>query len=365
MLHDPGPTLVLVGGFLGAGKTSLIVRAAALLSEQGIRAAAITNDQAADLVDTQWSETAGIHTAEVAGGCFCCRFSEFVNQTEALLAYSPDVIFAEPVGSCTDLSATVLEPLRTLYTGRFRVAPLTVLVDPARITSLFDGPGDVSYLFRKQIEEADIVCFTKADLGHSISSLPVISPRQVSAKTGEGVLAWLDEVLSGETRPSGRLLQIDYQRYAKAEAALGWLNATVELTLQDPASPAMVVGPLLDTLDRALTESQLEIAHLKIFDRSPVGTLKAAICSNGDEPEIEGDLAASAAENHLLTINMRVQAEPDILVRTLKKCLKRWLGQYSLLACRAFRPAAPRPEYRFSGPQPLEPDSASGQNNLS
>ena len=350
LLQNGAPALVLVGGFLGAGKTSLIIRAAAILHDRGTRVAAITNDQAAGLVDTQWTEHAGIRTAEIDGGCFCCRFSEFVSQAEALLAYSPDIIFAEPVGSCTDLSATVLEPLRAIYGTRFRTAPLTVLVDPARMDSLLDAPSDIGYLFRKQVEEADIVCFTKSDLARNVPQLPGRAAcRRISAKTGEGVVAWLDEVLDGNTTVPRHLLDLDYQRYADAEAALGWLNAVIDLRLTDPAAPATVVGPFMDDLDRLLTQSRARIAHLKIFDRCSAGTLKAAICGNGEEPQINGDLAASAANCHVLTVNLRAEAEPETLSSVLDHAMRRWSGQSELVNRRAFRPSPPRPEFRYSG----------------
>jgi hypothetical protein len=101
-------------------------------------------------------------------------------------------------------------------------------------------------------------------------------------------------------------------------------------------------------LDRLLTESRATIAHLKIFDRCAAGAIKAAICRNGDEPQIEGDFAASAAGHHVLTINLRAEAEPETLSHALETALRRWGGRATVVSCRAFRPSAPRPEYRFS-----------------
>ena len=48
----PLPTLILVGGFLGAGKTTLLAEAARRLTSEGRRVGLITNDQAANLVET-------------------------------------------------------------------------------------------------------------------------------------------------------------------------------------------------------------------------------------------------------------------------------------------------------------------------
>ena len=49
--------LVLVGGFLGAGKTSLLFEMAKRLNKQGKKVGLITNDQASELVDTSFLET--------------------------------------------------------------------------------------------------------------------------------------------------------------------------------------------------------------------------------------------------------------------------------------------------------------------
>src|SRR5262245_41885196 len=126
--------LILVGGFLGAGKTTLMLEAAGRLQQSGRRAALIMNDQATDLVDTKLAQSRGLPVAEVAGGCFCCRFPDLDASIDRLVKSAhPDVILAEPVGSCTDLSATVAQPMKDLRAGEIRLAPLSVLVDPARL----------------------------------------------------------------------------------------------------------------------------------------------------------------------------------------------------------------------------------------
>ncbi len=117
----PAPRLVLVGGFLGAGKATLLVAAARRIRDNGGRVALITNDQGADLVDTQLAAATGFAVREVTGGCFCCRFSDFAGAAAGLMEFSPEVILAEPVGSCIDLAATVIRPLRALYASRLEV----------------------------------------------------------------------------------------------------------------------------------------------------------------------------------------------------------------------------------------------------
>jgi len=74
-----------------------------MLRRQGYRVAVITNDQGDNLVDTQRLRAEGFDTAEIGGGCFCCRFSALIEAAESVKRFDPDIIFAEPVGSCTTL----------------------------------------------------------------------------------------------------------------------------------------------------------------------------------------------------------------------------------------------------------------------
>src|SRR5262245_12488017 len=107
---------ILVGGFLGAGKTTAIARLARSYPGRGQRVGVVTNDQADDLVDTNSLRSQGFPVEEVAGACFCCKFDDLVDKVGKLSETDrPDVILAEPVGSCTDLVATVVQPMRDLY----------------------------------------------------------------------------------------------------------------------------------------------------------------------------------------------------------------------------------------------------------
>ena len=341
------PALVLVGGFLGAGKTTLILRAANHLRDQGRRVAIITNDQDQGLVDTMLSRAESFHTREVAGGCFCCRFSDLIEAAEQLAAYRPEIIFAEPVGSCLDISGAILQPLQAFHAGKYRLAPFTVLVDPGLAQTVFAGTADpdVSFLFRGQLEEADIVCFTKRDRYHEFPPLPVPPHLWLSGITGEGITVWLEAVLGGRSSDT-RSLDVDYTRYAEAEAALGWVNLHANVRLRRAQSAALVVGPLLDRLDSELTRAGISIAHLKILDQTPSGYVKASIARNNDEPEPQGDLLGERQEEHDIVVNLRALADPDRLRDFVLLALADLDAVVSVSHASAFRPSPPKPQCR-------------------
>ncbi len=306
------PVVALVGGFLGAGKTTLILKAARLLQARGIRAAAVLNDQGDDLVDTELARRSGTPSGQVSGGCFCCRFPDLVEALERLAAHRPEIIFAEAVGSCTDLVATTLRPLLRDYAGEYRIAPLTVLVH--------DEPRepDLHFLFERQVAEADLVIRRDVD-----------------------VAGWLDLLLAANVPAATKTIAVDYARYARAEAALGWLNARATVRPAPPAPPAMIVGPLVDALDAALTAAAIRIVHLKAMAQCESGYVKAALTANGREPAVEGALDASPSPEHDLLLNLRALGAPEALHEIVERALAD-LGaaQFSITS---FRPAPPAP----------------------
>ena len=338
--------IVPVGGFLGAGKTTLILAAARHLRQQGLKPAAILNDQGDDLVDTAYARASGLPASEVTGGCFCCRFSDFLAAADQLRSYAPDVIFAEPVGSCTDLSATILQPLKSGSLNQYRLAPLTVLVDPARAADI-GRDSNIDFLFERQIAEADLVAFSKSDRYASFPELAALAGKEMrylSALDGRGVAAWLDEVLSGAFPVGREILDIDYEEYARAEAALGWLNWSASLDVTPALSPAQLVGPFLDRLQQTIPG----IVHGKIMDRTPAGYVKASVTGNQDEPSIEGDLTASPEKEHQLRVNFRVALPAAELEAHFREQLAGLPGLRRSERLECFSPAPPRPEHRYS-----------------
>ena len=92
--------VILVGGFLGSGKTTMLSQLAKILDGRGLRCGLVTNDQATDLVDTAVLTGVGSGIQEVSGSCFCCNFPGFEAALKNLKEKDDvDLIIAEPVGS--------------------------------------------------------------------------------------------------------------------------------------------------------------------------------------------------------------------------------------------------------------------------
>jgi hypothetical protein len=280
-----------------------------------VRAAAVLNDQGDELVDTELARRSGLPAEQVAGGCFCCRFPDLLDALDRLAPHEPEIIFAEAVGSCTDIAATTLRPLLRDYAGRYRIAPLTVLVHETP-----DDP-ELRFLFDHQVAEADLLIHRDVEV------------------------AWWLEQLSGPQGGTKRI-DVDYARYAAAEAALGWLNARATVRPRPALAPSQIVGPLIESLDAALTAEGIRIVHLKAIAQCEAGYVKAALTANGSDPSVEGTLDASPAAEHEVLVNLRALGDPELLRILVEQSFDKLRARS---AVQAFRPAAPVPYQRIVG----------------
>jgi G3E family GTPase len=347
--------LILVGGFLGSGKTTLLAEAAKRLTKQGKSVGLITNDQAPELVDTRLLTGIGQGVSEVAGSCFCCNFDGFVSAVQSLEERGAKIIIAEPVGSCTDLSATIVNPLKKFH-PEWNLAPLTVLVDPHRLSEIFglaesNVDPDALYIMQLQLAEADRILVSKADIlseeerkdTQTLLKQHYQSKKHglLSSQTGEGFDAWLADILS--TSDAGAVIvPVDYDRYAHGEAVLGWLNATASVAPNTDGKKLLT--DLLTAFHAEIKKSNSEVGHVKAIVNTDsnewVGNLTSL---KGSVDVRETDVKPVNAS---LVLNARVQMPPEALETLVRNLLETF--NLSIDSLRCLMPGRPSPTHRFS-----------------
>jgi Ni2+-binding GTPase involved in maturation of urease and hydrogenase len=360
-------TFVPLTGFLGAGKTTTMVAAAKAMQELGHKVAVITNDQSTALVDSPLARSDLEAAAEVTGGCFCCRFDDLVGTITTLVAGSGvDTVIAEAVGSCTDLQATVVRPLRQYYGDSVAVTPLTTVLDPMRHLAFEraaqrgEPESDLSYLFHRQLAEADVIALNKLDLipaGRASEALDQLRARYpdavvvgYSAVTGEG----MDTLLETWTSPASNSavdLEVDYDRYAAAEAQLAWLNQ--ELDLQ-PASgsfdPGQWARTVLEYLSQWAQDNGAVIGHAKVT-AGDADYAKLSLIEAGAEPRLDRAGTGTATQAQAL-INARIACEPEELDRAVTLAVAAADATCAVISSAApaasFKPGYPRPTHRLA-----------------
>lgn len=364
-MHATRPHVILIGGFLGAGKTAAMIALAHWLGDQGIRAGFITNDQGRDLVDTALLRSCSLTTEEIAGGCLCCRFDELMDATRRLRAtLRPDVLVAEAVGSCTDLSATVTYPMRRLLGNDCTIAPLSVLVDPVRARRAFGlDPGkafsaNIQYIYRKQLEEADVIVISKCELltADELEALRAVLQREfasaeviaASSLAQVNLDAWFRRIVFDQQRLRP-VMAVDYDRYADGEARLGWLNATATAAAADGDGNDLLQR-LAWELQRRLGECGAVVAHLKMTLRAGDGIAAINLVRDDFVPELGVRLSTPVAGGDLV-INLRAEGAPDQLETALRQSLVA-IGRepdgwrLALVHVEAFSPVRPEPSHR-------------------
>lgn len=359
---------VMVGGFLGAGKTTTLSRLARQYQARGLKVGVVTNDQAHDLVDTNLFRSQGIPVEEVPGACFCCRFDELVGRVSSLQETDrPDVILAEPVGSCTDLVATVVQPLKDLYGARFEVAPYAVLFKPShgiRILKNQSAGGfspKAAYIFKKQLEEADAIVVNRIDeltpekqeeLAKLVSeSFPGVPVLRVSAATGAGFEGLL-ELLEQQGRFGRKILDIDYDTYAEGEAELGWLNASVRVTAPNAFDLDGFLVSVLNELAASCKNLGGEVAHLKLIGMDDGGAFGVGnLVSSDTLPKLSLASGMKPREAELI-VNARVAVDPAALEAEVQRVVTAEAAKLGATpefrTSQSLRPGRPTPTHRYA-----------------
>jgi hypothetical protein len=251
----------------------------------------------------------------------------------------------------------------------FRLAPLSVLVDPARaeqVLGLREGrkfSEKVLYIWRKQVEESDLIVVAKDDLmddarrgqlrealAREFPGKPIMA---VSARTGAGLTEWFDWLETSEAR-LGDAMTVDYDTYADGEALLGWLNATADIATTDELDSGALLETLAKQMQRELAAS--EIAHLKMTfspDDGLGGEVAALSLVRSDiVPELSLRLE-DPVRNGQLIVNCRAEADPAELRRALEAGLAALPGLFNgltstLVHAEQFRPGRPQPTHRLA-----------------
>jgi len=155
--------LVQIAGYLGSGKTTLVIALAKRMAELGLKTAVIVNDVGEIPVDGRVMEEYGLTVKDIGGGCICCQVAGNMLKTVELLANGPrpDFIVVEPTGMA--VPNTIRENIKlSAAKNNIAIGPTIVLFDTTRAEKLLTY-DTLKRLVSTQLSDADIIALSKTD----------------------------------------------------------------------------------------------------------------------------------------------------------------------------------------------------------
>jgi len=203
--------VIQIAGFLGCGKTTLMLKIAGILSEDyGQKVALVVNELGSIPVDGKVLEESGMKVKEISRGCICCQVALSFANTLAVLEseFKPDLVLVEPAGVA--IPSQVKDVVRMFGTSKVEPGPAMVLFDSSRPEELLDD-DQMGVLVKIQLKGADAVIISKVDTVDRarieeckemiIKEIPELQKArfiEVSAKDGTGVNEVIDAILGRE-----------------------------------------------------------------------------------------------------------------------------------------------------------------------
>lgn len=353
--------LALTGGFLGSGKTTAIVNACRELMSRGKKVAVITNDQGNQQVDSAFVQAMGVMTREVGNGCFCCQYNELESHLDHLTqGEHPDIIFAESVGSCTDLIATIVKPL---YQRKPELkVVVSVFADAAFVNALMEGVAlfddeTIRYIYKKQLEEASLLVINKIDLvtAEQLTNVDLVLTAEYPGKNIvhqnalQDISPWINAIESFYKFIPGDSLDIDYDVYGEGESKLAWLDKSI--LIQSPLGDgAFLARDIIRSIFGQLQIHNYKIGHLKFFLDG--GDWKEKISFTATSTSGEVRIRHEHVRQLKILINARIQTDPQTLKDLVNEVIE-MIGKSNRCTIAtekesAFKPGFPMPVYRVS-----------------
>lgn len=331
----------ILGGFLGAGKTTTMMALSDEAKREGLKAAILVNDLGTnELVDGSFTASRGYLTESITGGCICYQTENLVNHLRVFRDEDQaDLILSDIPGCGIGALEHVYHHLAEQYPGEFSLAPFTAVADPERLRRIMPEhadlhlPEEMDFLFRAQLQEAEVILLNKIDLitkeeaekmlSWLRSSYPEAAVFAISAQNHQGIDAVLAYLMKLDSELHHPDIGYGGPEFMAAEGKLTWydcqfhLEADTELRVRDYLTTAM------ENIRQGLLAANRNVPHLKAMGEDEDGHIVKASLIGVDYPlqlDAAGDVSCRSA--HII-VNARAACEPDLLKKICDDALAR------------------------------------------
>ena len=326
----------VISGFLGAGKTTLMMALTQFYNRHYGKSAMISNDLGAGvlLADHRLAQLDGCRAFQITDECICFCHDVLTRRLNACYDEGCELVVSDIPGFGVGANEHVYHGLSGSFPGQFELAPFTVLIEPQRLARLRGGQaGDMGIILDAQLKEADLIVLSKCELlstQECADALAWLSSRYpgtkqlaVSAKSGEGLDALCRALREGCA--SLRHPAIDYEA-DDLQNAMGSLS---EYYLQYRALVCCndfdgndYLAALAAEIQSAVQDAGCEIPHLKLLAWGPEGDYGKADILGVDRPiELPRRFAARCTDLAVL-LNTSAACPDELLDRLLEEAVR-------------------------------------------
>ncbi|AAM07731.1 TPA: GTP-binding protein [Methanosarcina acetivorans] len=326
---------MIIGGFLGSGKTTTIRKLVEYLGARGQRTAIIVNEIGEIGIDGDIISGGEVETREITSGCICCTLRISMEQTlrNLMLTYSPDTIIIEPTGIA--FPRQIKSNIESMDLPEISITPIVNLVDPSRLSPNVE---DLQNFVRNQIEDAEILGINKVDLIGQEKLLETclllrkLNPRarivHFSARQGgEGLDKFFGLIgvsnkdkTASEVRNSVKAKNPIEERNSVEMSGVSAYSTEFEITSQEiPLETAVSVsGQILDSIRTRMTQLNPEFTgHIKVSFAHKENFVKGSVTSAHEKPEIEILKKEKNPSSRLKILSAVTSVPREELIRTV------------------------------------------------
>jgi G3E family GTPase len=318
---------IIIGGFLGSGKTTTILKISRQISNAGKRTAIIVNEIGEIGLDGDILAAPDIVTEELTSGCICCTLRISMQYTLQTLEeeFRPDIVIIEPTGIA--FPGQIREEIETMGLSELSFSPIVTLVDPGRFGT---EAKEIPRFIETQIREAEILCINKTDITaaelilSTEKMLHEMNPEarilKFSAKHGDEQFEKLLTHLAvpGLKKPPEKMKNSIELSEVSAYSVLYILSSCA----LNPEKGVCFIEESLRTIQERVREFNPEfVGHVKLSLKLPESTVKGSVTSSKELPQVEIIPARKSEKAELRLLSAITKVPKNKLIELIESVL--------------------------------------------
>lgn len=362
---------IVIGGFLGSGKTTTVINIGKFLADKGHTVAIIVNEIGEIGIDGDLISKYGLETKEITNGCICCTLKVSMKTTlmELRKSFNPDFVIIEPSGIA--FPNLIKKEIELMNLGvSVKVSPLTTLIDGSRFKAIMKSVKNYAI---RQIEDADILVINKVDLVENLQ-LPVLetsvqqlnpkakvikmSSRPEDAGFNELLKMIMPEaVMTEKTKPApahkhetethehehdhGEHVHHEHTHYDSDESGLASYANDYKILAEniDSDMAKVLAMDIADSVKSGIIKFSPEfVGHVKMFLESPYETVKISITAYSENPQVNVIKTTSAMAPRFKILTAVSGMEEDSLVHLVDESVRSAFERKKIKSLRLHEP---------------------------